>query len=365
MDCDTTTPLGSLATQIFYKSFTIPRQFVDKSFPEICIHGEGFGLTTNSVQDIYALHARLQSANLMRKDSTTVKRRCRQAIEGMVSQSCCILLAAVSAIPAPLPKTHAEETSKLTVRVEAPSADVLKAVQEVTQDQIIHGTYSYEKERILYGAHSANSAHVFGVWQGQGTASYKVASNVLSPRFFKDTGDIGTISVRYIVQDATPDAAILQIEAIFVDARNVRHPSEGNVESSEYAAIQEQLRKIRVRRQQAEEGTANVAANGTPPAAQPPPGSWQPATDSNASALSLTVPELQKRIEALRHQVELRVKDRGAQLKSAPFHSAATLQSVPAQTEVLIVVVSPYWYGVETDVGHRGWIHHSQLDPLP
>jgi hypothetical protein len=299
----------------------------------------------------------------MRKDPTTVKSNCRQAIEAIVWQSCCILLAAVSAIPAPLPKTSPEETSKLTERVEAPAVDVLKAVQEVTQDQIIHGTYSYEKERILYGAHSANSAKVFGVWRGQGTVSYKVASNVLSPRFFKDSGDIGTISIRYVVQAASPDTAILQIEAIFVDARNVRHPSQGAVESSEYAAIQEHLRKIQVRRQQAEEGTA--AANGTPPAAQPPSGSWQPATDNSPPSPSLTVPELQKRIDALRHQVELRVKDQGAQLKSAPFHSAATLQSVPAQTEVLIVVVSPYWYGVETEDGHRGWIHHSQLEPLP
>ncbi|MGB9256077.1 MAG: hypothetical protein WCC25_14655, partial [Candidatus Korobacteraceae bacterium] len=59
------------------------------------------------------------------------------------------------------------------------------------------------------------------------------------------------------------------------------------------------------------------------------------------------------------------VREQGAQLKSAPFHSAAILESVPAQSEVLIVVVSPYWYGVETDDGHRGWIHHSQLEPLP
>ncbi len=43
-----------------------------------------------------------------------------------------------------------------TRRVEAPEGDVVKAVQQVTQDQIIHGTFSYEKERILYGAHSAD-----------------------------------------------------------------------------------------------------------------------------------------------------------------------------------------------------------------
>ena len=90
-------------------------------------------------------------------------------------QSCFVLLVAISATASPLPKTRTDETHTLIVRVEFPEADVLKAVQQVTQDQIIHGTYSYEKERILYGAHSANSARVFGVWQGSGKAYYKVA----------------------------------------------------------------------------------------------------------------------------------------------------------------------------------------------
>ena len=30
-----------------------------------------------------------------------------------------------------------------------------------------------------------------------------------------------------------------------------------------------------------------------------------------------------------------------------------------------MVVLTPYWYGVETEDGHRGWVHHSQLEPLP
>ena len=92
----------------------------------------------------------------------------------------------------------------LVVQLESPRADVLKAVQEVTQDQIIHGTYSYEKERILYGAHSADSAQVFRRLEGPGKAYYKVADKILSPRYFKDSEDIGTISVRYVVQEAGP-----------------------------------------------------------------------------------------------------------------------------------------------------------------
>jgi hypothetical protein len=292
---------------------------------------------------------------------TPTQAACRKAAGRFLSQFCCIslLLAAVSA--APLPKSvSADENPNFKVRVEAPEAEVLAAVQQVAQDQIIHGTYSYEKERILYGAHSADSASVFGTWKGSGTVVYKVAGNILSPRYFKNTGDIGTVSIRYVVQGADANATILQIDAMFVDARNGKHPSLGNVEASEYSAIQQHLRTIQSQRQATEEkGAPGTAFTAT--AAPPPP----PAEASAPSELTQSVPAMQKHVDALRHEVELRVRDQGAQLKASPFHSSATLQSLQAQSEVLIVVVTPYWYGVETEDGHRGWVHHSQLEPLP
>ena len=69
-------------------------------------------------------------------------------------------------------------------------------------------------------------------------------------------------------------------------------------------------------------------------------------------------------MDTLRHEVELRVRDSGAPLKAAPFHSSATLETLPPQTELLIVVLTPYWYGVETEDGHHGWVHRNQLEPL-
>lgn len=277
----------------------------------------------------------------------------------------CIFLLTSTLLAVPLPKSNSsEETGKLTVRIEAPESDVLAAVQQVSQDQIIHGTYSYDKERILYGAHSANAAHVFGVWKGPGKAFYKVANNILSPRYFKDTGDVGTITVRYVVESADANATILKIDAVFVDARTSRHPSLGNVEAAEHSAIEQHLKTIQSKRQEAEQNSAQMGLSAAPaaPAAQSPSplvegGSLTPSSNS--------VPALQKHIDALQHEVELRVKDQGAQLKAAPFHSSATLESIPAQSNVLIVVLTPYWYGVETEDGHRGWVHHSQLEPLP
>lgn len=301
----------------------------------------------------------------MRMLHITAETCCDKLPKRLLFQFCCIVVAlSVSAWGTPRPKDNSSEPAKFMIRVEAPESDVIAAVEQVTQDQIVHGTYSYEKERILYGAHSAEAAKAFGTWKGSGKVFYKVANNVLAPRYFKDTGDIGTISVRYVVDSADANASTLRIDAVFIDARDVRHPSLGNVESNEYAAIQQHLRTIQSKRQATQEkaskGTVYTAPTATASSTATPT-----SVNSPAPATDFTVPELQKHVDALQHEVELRVRDDGAQLKSAPYHSSATLESLPALSDVLIVVITPYWYGVETADGHQGWVHHSQLEPLP
>jgi hypothetical protein len=32
---------------------------------------------------------------------------------------------------------------------------------------------------------------------------------------------------------------------------------------------------------------------------------------------------------------------------------------------VVILILTPFWYGVETQDGHRGWIHRDQVEQLP
>ncbi len=273
-----------------------------------------------------------------------------------------VLLVATTAFSAPLPKDKSDEPKPLTVQVQAPASDIAEAVAQVAQDQIIHGTYSYEKERILYGAHSSSTAQVFGPWQGQGQVYYKVASNILSPRFYKDSGDIGTIYVRYVVQEAAPNSTILQIESTFVDARKVKHPSLGTVESSEYAAILQHLKTIQAKRSAPEADPEKPAVQSPSPLLS---GSKIAPPAGNAPTPNESVKDLEERVQTLRHQVELRVKDAGAPLKSAPYQSSATLETLPSNAEVLIVVLTPYWYGVQTTEGRSGWIHHSQLEPLP
>ena len=74
---------------------------------------------------------------------------------------------------------------------------------------------------------------------------------------------------------------------------------------------------------------------------------------------------LEQHVKGLRRQVERLVKSPGAPLKSAPFHTAGTLVLLPEGTEVLVVINTPYWYGVETHEGQHGWMQRDELELLP
>lgn len=252
----------------------------------------------------------------------------------------------------------------LLVQVNAPENDVLRAVQEVIEDQIIHGTYSFDKERTLYGAHAASAAPVFGRWDQPGKVFYKVADKVLSPRFFKDSEDIGTISVRYVIQPVEAGSTSLRIDAVFVDARNVKHASKGSVEAAEYGAIQQHIQSIQSEQKQTQQAAEEIANERAALAAKTPAAKSMPDMGDSWS-VGLTVAQLEQKVTALRHEVELLTRESGAALKTAPYRSSATLASLPAHTQVVVVVLTPYWYGVETEDGHRGWIRRSELEPLP
>jgi hypothetical protein len=74
---------------------------------------------------------------------------------------------------------------------------------------------------------------------------------------------------------------------------------------------------------------------------------------------------LEQHVEELRRQVERLIKKPGAPLKSAPFHTASTLKTLEPGVEVLILISTTYWYGVETHDGQHGWIRRDQLEQLP
>jgi hypothetical protein len=307
------------------------------------------------------------------------------------------VLVTASVLASVVPLLQAREKDKLSygegliVNVPFPEAEVEQVVQDVVQNGIIRGTKEYNKDEYVSGAKAADSTRVFPPWTEGGKVFYKVRLQALDPRNFKDSGDVGTLAVRYVVQAQGDKNTVVRIDAVFVeDFRRTAHASNGSVESSEYKDIHDHLDTIAVMKQQTAEAeeerqqlllkkrvlavngdanpsaaapvvTASVANDGVTNnlgAAKQPP--VQPAPAEQAPSQTL-----EQRVQDLRRQVERLVKAPGAPLKSAPFHTASTLNPLTTGTEVLILISTPYWYGVETRDGQHGWISRDELEPLP
>ncbi|HTG27149.1 MAG TPA: hypothetical protein VK818_02900 [Methylomirabilota bacterium] len=245
----------------------------------------------------------------------------------------------------------------------ASEPEVLQALHEVLEDHIIHGTRVFEREPTLTGAEEAPSTPLFGRWQGGGKVFYKVRKDVVAPRHFKESSDAGTIAVRYVVVSMTPARTRVQIDAVFVEsAHRAVHTSDLTVEASEFKAIQEHLqanqlaeqeaRDLKRRRDSAELVKKTMIRR------------REDETTLLASTQS-SVKDLEERLKDLRLEIERRVKPPGTDLKAAPFQSSAKVAALPAYTEVVIVIVTPHWYGVQTPEGQRGWIAIEQLESLP
>jgi|HubBroStandDraft_4_1064222.scaffolds.fasta_scaffold01581_9 hypothetical protein len=286
----------------------------------------------------------------------------------------------------------------LIVNIPAPESEVEQVVEDITQNGVIRGTKQYNKDEFVAGAKAATSSRVFPPWDGGGKVFYKIREQTLDPRNFKDSSDVGTLAVRYVVQPQGDKNAVLRIDALFKeDFRQIVHQSDGSVESAEYKDIHEHIEAIEVMKQQNLEADRerqeqlekkrnpalqadSTSSESAPLQSSPVPSSVQsapvqsepqaaPQAMQNESVptaeVGATAPpgqSLEEHVKQLRSQVERRVKSPGAPLKSAPFHTASNLQSLDTGTEVLILVSTPYWYGVETHDGQHGWIMRDELE---
>jgi DNA repair exonuclease SbcCD ATPase subunit len=186
------------------------------------------------------------------------------------------------------------------------------------------------------------------------------------------------------VQPQGDKNTVLRIDALFVeDFRHSVHQSNGSVESSEYKDIQDRLQAVELMKKENAEaeqakqerlakknfgmGTTDDTVLLSTPAstAQPSPASAGSATPQPSAAYDQSPESLEQHVAELRRQVERLVKKPGAPLKSAPFHTASTMKSLDPGVEVLILISTPYWYGVETHDGQHGWIRRDQLEQMP
>jgi hypothetical protein len=293
----------------------------------------------------------------------------------------------------------------LIVNIPMPESEVAQVVQDVTDNGVIRGTKEYNKDEFVSGAKAAATSPVFPGWSGGGKVFYKVREHAIDPRNFKDGGDVGTLVVRYVVQPQGEKNTVLRIDALFQeDFRRTVHQSDGSVENSEYKDIREHLENIKLMQNEtaevekerqarlakkqnfamredadavrAQQSTSRTLSQdvGSPDSASTDPAMQSSSRDLSSNESSVIQPasttsgqtqpaqSLEERVKELRKQVQRLVKAPGAPLKSAPFHTAGTLQLLGTGTEVLILINTPYWYGVETHEGQHGWVMRDQLE---
>ena len=251
----------------------------------------------------------------------------------------------------------------LVMELPASYDDALQVLQEIVHDQTIRGTYMFDRDKTLTEAVTVESTPLFERWDGPGKVFYKVRTEVIAPRHFRDSADMGTVAVRYVLTSVSPERTRLRIDAIFVEkAHREAHPSDGTVENSEYKAVEQRLQAIQSAQQDAADEQRHRESIAL---AQQSLLRQREDERSRLATAQSSAQDLEHRVAALRHEVERRVKAPGARLKAAPFLSAANISELAAYTEVVVVIVTPHWLGVETPQSQRGWLPLDQVEPLP
>jgi hypothetical protein len=245
----------------------------------------------------------------------------------------------------------------------APIEDVRQAVVSVQKDHIIHGTLVFDREPTLTGAEAVDSTTLFDPWKEIGEVYYKIRNQSIAPRHFLDSGDQGAIGVRYVIIPISQDRTRVKVDAVYIEsAHKTVHASDGNVEKNEMKEIKEALDSL----QQAAMDAADARRREL--SAELVRKSYVRQREDETARLSTAQTnekDMEQEIVSLRHELERRVKAPGADLKAAPFQAAASLKTLAAYTEVVVLIVTPHWLGVETPEGQRGWLPLEQMEPLP
>jgi hypothetical protein len=111
-------------------------------------------------------------------------------------------------------RKHEHRGEGFSIVLNQPYDQVLKVIQEVTSDGIIRSRLNtMELMRSMTPPPPRLPVPLrFGV--AGGTVLYKERPDTLAPEHFYDTGDIGTVVVRYVVRPMGPNMTRLRIDAL-------------------------------------------------------------------------------------------------------------------------------------------------------
>ena len=273
-----------------------------------------------------------------------------------------VLLFAASSVSAQIyHDPHRKTTVGFSVDLETAPDTVIQIVKGVANDTVIRGTSMYAKDVEIDDADSPKSSTVLPPPAGSAQVFYKVKDKVISPAHFPAAGDIGTLTIRYVVETVNPKRARLSIDSVFVtDAGHHLYASDGSVETAEYAEIITQIKALespKVRHHSPQ----SVTDHG-----QETLGLQNTLADEQArlAEAKLAEQKLQERIKQLQFNTEGRVRGQAVPLKASPYDHASTVLELDKGMMVTVLTTTKYWYRVRTAKGDEGWIYYVFLEPL-
>lgn len=290
-------------------------------------------------------------------------------------------------------RTRETGAASFSIDLDKSFAEVVGAVGEVAHSGSIKGTFEYRDEEQLNNAQFQEKSQLFPAWTDPGKVFFKVRTKALSPSHFLNSNDVGTVAVRYVVQERGPNSTRLLIDAVFVEnGRHHGHPSDGYVETCEFGEIgkrlkyRDQLHTQVAAGQQFSPGQESSSRPDAGPESVPPAqvaksesassevvdsaktGDLQRAIGEQKSQLVADYANLEK-LEAQARQLRasefVRVKTDRAELKALPYAHARVVEALKRGQEVTVLAKSAYWYQVRSEDGQEGWISHSLLEVHP
>ena len=290
--------------------------------------------------------------------------------------SVCALVAACLVGPLQA-RTHETGAASFSIDLDQPYADVATAVEDVARSSTIKGTFEYKSDGELPGAQLEDASRLFPAWTGHGKVFFKVRRKALSPAHFLNSNDVGTVAVRYIVQEQGPNSTRLFIDAVFVEnAGHHGHPSDGYVETCEFAEIGKRLKQVdEFHTLQASGQQFSPARESSSRTDQAAPSSDDPRTrdlqrviaeqQAQLDAETANAGALEAQLRRMRTAEFVRLSAERVEMKVQPYAHSRVIAALKKGQEVIILARSSYWYRVRSEDGQEGWISQRDVEAQP
>ena len=271
-------------------------------------------------------------------------------------------------------RTREKAAPSFTIDVDKPFNRVVTVVEDVARGGVIRGTFEYAGDEQLEGAKFSETSKLFSPWDGNGKIFYKFREKTLAPKHFIESNDVGTVAVRYVVQNTGSNSTRLTIDAVFVEnGGHHPHPSDGYVETCEFAEIGKRLKEFdqpapgSTEFSSSKEGQPDSNVNASRAASGGSDDIQRAIADqkNQLAAESTNLQKLEDQTRQIRTAEFVRVRAERAEMKASPYSHARVIEALKQGQELTILSKSMYWLRVRSEDGQEGWLHHSAVEAQP